>query len=247
MKKFIYTIILLVAFQFAQGQVPVISIVSFDPQTGDTATLAGSTVFIPPGNADFNIIVAVMFLNDGLQPINAGDTVWIEVVFNEDEDDDDDELLKKAHYMEAAMSKTIDVGGVEGIWYPIPVVRSEIRVGTNQFCARVYLVSYSGELAAILNNPYCMTFTLAEKSSIVGVDSKEVNIYPNPVCDHLKIENLGNATDINIYSTTGQVVRTVSSAMESVEIDMTNLSAGIYFVKMQDKKNTITKKIQIVK
>ncbi len=87
-----------------------------------------------------------------------------------------------------------------------------------------------------------------ETSSIYeNASMDQVNIYPNPVLDQLKINNLVEATDINVYSITGQLVKTVSAAIGSVDIDVNNLSSGIYIVKMQSGKNTRTEKIQVVR
>ena len=93
-------------------------------------------------------------------------------------------------------------------------------------------------------------FVIGEFSDEVGVldaNMESVKIYPSPVSDNLKIENLQEATDISIYNVVGQVVRTVNSVMGSVEIDMSDLSNGLYFVKMQNSKSVRTEKIQVVK
>jgi len=74
-----------------------------------------------------------------------------------------------------------------------------------------------------------------------------VKIYPNPVNSNLKIENMNEVTDINIYNVTGQVVRTIPSATGSIDVDMSNLSNGLYFIKMQNGKNVRTEKIQVVR
>jgi len=86
-----------------------------------------------------------------------------------------------------------------------------------------------------------------ETTSVNENTMKSVKIYPNPIRDNLKIENLNEATDINIYTVTGQLVRTILSAEGSTEIDMSNLSNGMYFIKMQNGKSIRTEKIQIVR
>jgi len=74
-----------------------------------------------------------------------------------------------------------------------------------------------------------------------------VKVYPNPVLNNLRIENLYDATNINIYNVMGQVVRTIPSATGSISVDMSNLSNGLYFIKMQNGKTVRTEKIQVVK
>ena len=75
---------------------------------------------------------------------------------------------------------------------------------------------------------------------------ESVNMYPNPVSGNLKINNLNESTTINVYSITGQLLRSVS-ATGSTEIDMSDLSDGLYFVKMQNGKSVRTEKIQVIK
>jgi len=236
MKKIIYTIILVAAFQFAQGQVQVISMVSFNPETRDTANLDGATVSMPTSGGDFDMTIAVMFKNNGAESIKIGDTVSIRVSFNENID----------VVFFGVMLAEVKTGDIEGISYAIPISRSDVRAGirANIFCSEVVYVSGM----PISETPKCVSFTLIEGSNMItGFDLKEVNIYPNPVRDNLKIENLGDATDINIYNTMGQIVHTVSSAIGSAEIDISSLSAGVYILKMQNSHNIHTKKIQIVK
>ena len=92
------------------------------------------------------------------------------------------------------------------------------------------------------------TFIYDDGTTLVAESSMEsVKLYPNPVRNQLKIENLSEATDISIYSITGQMLQSVSSVVGSVEIDVNNLSNGMYFIKMQNGNSVRTEKIQILK
>ena len=236
MKKFIHTIILLAAFQFAQGQ-QVTDIIYYASAQNNGPLDGGTLTLYSSQNLYFPLITLIK--NNGTQSINAGDSIDVRVTFNG----------RVINYTGGVVSGELKIDSTMTVPIDVSYSISEVIAGTNAntLCVEVVRIVYSGVSTPISKTPNCAAFTINAPSNIVGVDLKEVNLYPNPVCNHLKIENLGNATDISIYSTTGQMVRTVSSAMESVEIDMTNLSAGVYFVKMQDGKNTITKKIQVVK
>jgi hypothetical protein len=111
----------------------------------------------------------------------------------------------------------------------------------------VFTTTYTG----IEIDPSNNTATLAVTRGSVGVAEQDqiyaISLYPNPVSDYLKINNIIEATDINIYNVTGQLVKKVSAATGSVDIDVNNLSNGIYIVKMQSGKNTCTEKIQVVR
>jgi len=76
-------------------------------------------------------------------------------------------------------------------------------------------------------------------------DLAEVNFnyYPNPVNDILHITAKENITQLSIYNTLGQEVKTASPADLSAIIDMSNLSNGTYFIKVQIGTHTGTYKI----
>jgi hypothetical protein len=96
--------------------------------------------------------------------------------------------------------------------------------------------------------PLSCVYTFTKNNSITSIDVlKSAKLYPNPVSGSLKIENLEDATNVNIYNVMGQIVRTIPSATGSIDVDMSDLSNGLYFIKMQNGKNVRTEKIQVVK
>jgi len=239
MKKIVYTIILVVAFQLVQGQ-QVTSILYYYKETQQTVPLDGNTLDATGVGDPFTIPVVFNVKNDGSQIIKTGDTIFVRATFNGN----------VAYYsMFGIVPQNIGVGSSAGIAFNIPVSRSEIIAGerANELCAEVTRVVYTGVSTPVSQTPCCATFAIIDRTNIAEFEGlKEVEIYPNPVRDKLKFENLGEATNINIYNTMGQIVRTVSSAIGRVEIDMSNLSTGVYIVKMQNGKNTRTEKIQVV-
>ena len=238
MKKIIYTIILTAAFQFTQAQVQVqVTSIAYNRQ--DLPSLDGGILTIPASGDQLAIPIVAIIQNNGTQRISAGDSIVIKTVFNAGAD----------YVIVGVLTESLEIGGTIHAPINIPFSRSEIITGerANSLCSEVVRVVYSGISTPMSGAPYCVTFTINTASNIAGIDLKEVNIYPNPVSDYLKIENLGESTDISIYRTTGQLVLTVSPAMGSTEIDMSNLSAGIYFVKMQNGNNSLTKKIQVIR
>ena len=67
-----------------------------------------------------------------------------------------------------------------------------------------------------------------------------VGIYPNPMNDILYIES-DDVVSVTVFNAVGQQVLFVESRNE---IDVAELSNGLYFVRLIDNKgNTITKKI----
>ena len=239
MKKLYSIILLITAFQFAQGQ-QVMSINYYYAQTQEQMPLDGLLLLLPAGD-NFTLPMIAVLQNTGTQTINAGDTIFTRITFN-------GRVINNIFF---AITQNLNAGATAGLRFYLPCSRSEVREGdrANELCSEVVRVIYSSVSTPIAQTPACATFTLTDEgSNIADFDiSKDVKIYPNPVCVNLKIENLDEPTNISIYNTTGQIVRTVSSATGNVEINMSNISAGIYIVKMQNDKNILTRKIHVVK
>ncbi|MEN8186724.1 MAG: T9SS type A sorting domain-containing protein [Bacteroidota bacterium] len=76
--------------------------------------------------------------------------------------------------------------------------------------------------------------------STAGIDdellSEGLNIYPNPVSNTLSIVSKLQLTKVEIYTILGQKVKEVSSNFRS--ISTTNLSKGVYMVKIYSEKGT---------
>ncbi len=66
----------------------------------------------------------------------------------------------------------------------------------------------------------------------------DIKIYPNPIESILKIQSEITIDNIKIYSLQGQLIKQASDT----EIDVSNLSSGIYFVSISSDGKTITKK-----
>lgn len=72
----------------------------------------------------------------------------------------------------------------------------------------------------------------------------EISIYPNPVKDSFALNQTVNS--IEIYTITGQLVANYDSISANQEINVENLGAGIYLVKIKDIHNVYqTKKIVV--
>ena len=231
MRKFIYTIILVGAFQFAQGQ----QVVDFIYQYGSNYYyLTDSTEF---SNTNISLPMIIDVKNTNSQDLLQGDTIAIVFALN-------DSLFKSSYWV---LNKTwskdslilLDIGTVS---LPSKFLKS----GNNMICAVVAYVTVNKVRESVMKVT-CKGFKI-KATNVADIDIFEsVKLYPNPVRGNLKIENLNEATDISIYNIMGQEVQKVSSAMGSVEIDMSGLSNGLYFVKMQNGKNIRTEKIQVVK
>ncbi len=88
------------------------------------------------------------------------------------------------------------------------------------------------------NNTACVQITVTSSEGIETLSFKEkITVYPNPVNDILnfKTDNSVRIKQIVIMNQLGQAVE--SAKMINNQIDVSNLSAGIYFVKFTDFEN----------
>jgi chitodextrinase len=68
-------------------------------------------------------------------------------------------------------------------------------------------------------------------------------LYPNPATSVLNIEILeGTYDEITIYSFTGQLVRKVDPAQQTITVDVNNLATGMYFVRFVSNGLAVTKR-----
>jgi ELWxxDGT repeat protein len=76
-----------------------------------------------------------------------------------------------------------------------------------------------------------------------SLDASSLSVYPNPFNSNLKVELNGvSSAKIDVINALGAVV--YSTKVEgSTEMNLGNLQAGIYFMKMESSAGTVTKKI----
>ena len=78
---------------------------------------------------------------------------------------------------------------------------------------------------------------------LLGIDETEgiqVVIYPNPVQEVLTIESREVIDDVSVYSMLGELI---SSEKNTNQIDFSNYTNGVYFVKVEIEKGSIFQKV----
>ena len=114
-----------------------------------------------------------------------------------------------------------------------------------------YLFNYWMENGNIVSEDAVYGFTVTGNRTLTAHfnftdldehDSKNLVLYPNPVNDKLIIESSDNLRRCEIYSITGQLLLSISSATERLEVPVEKLANGTYLVKVVTDKLVITKK-----
>jgi hypothetical protein len=90
---------------------------------------------------------------------------------------------------------------------------------------------------------------IAEATCISGIDEKNMNsniiVYPNPAQNMITVKSPENLVlNIKIADLFGRIINDINTNSQTVEIDISNLSVGIYFISIWDSQSkTIKKKI----
>ncbi|MCK4821108.1 T9SS type A sorting domain-containing protein, partial [bacterium] len=79
-------------------------------------------------------------------------------------------------------------------------------------------------------------------TSLVESLCDQIEIYPNPVTDKLKISGLTGPAVARIYNIHGQLLLTANSDRHTGEIDLSDLSAGLYLIMFEMNKETVVKR-----
>ena len=76
--------------------------------------------------------------------------------------------------------------------------------------------------------------------NVINVEDKKITLYPNPTSGMLYIE-LDNSFDAVVYNFQGQVV--IREYNNDGQIDLSNLSTGVYFVEIRNGHNVMIEKV----
>jgi hypothetical protein len=102
------------------------------------------------------------------------------------------------------------------------------------------------------DNPYSFTVTedvelIANFEEEVGVENFEfstIKIYPNPTIGQLKIESEEmKIEDVDVFDIFGKKVFSQKSLISPTMINISHLSAGVYFVRIQTEEGEVIKKV----
>jgi hypothetical protein len=71
---------------------------------------------------------------------------------------------------------------------------------------------------------------------------EKVNFYPNPVSKILNVDVPNTGSIISIYNALGETVIEIEAARKHVQIDVSELNAGLYFIKLEDSGEVVVSK-----
>ena len=102
--------------------------------------------------------------------------------------------------------------------------------GTAVSDAEVYSFTVTGNRTLVANFQYMEGLDENTKDDFV--------LYPNPVCDKLTIEAAEAINHVEVFNIAGAMVFSQKSCSDKVEINMTDLPAGTYVIRMTTQNAT---------
>jgi uncharacterized delta-60 repeat protein len=111
----------------------------------------------------------------------------------------------------------------------------------------VYSLQSSGSYALIVNygtcsdTSACVQINMITLGSGYSSESIEISFFPNPATDFLKIENIADKTNIEIFSMDGKLQKSLTVSENGI-VKINELAEGIYFIKFQNDKGIVCKK-----
>jgi hypothetical protein len=83
-------------------------------------------------------------------------------------------------------------------------------------------------------------------SELVGIkninSAQKVSIYPNPVSNYLIINNMNGVNSIKISDILGETIQNLTVSGSNANINVSNLSKGIYFISLMNDKSILETK-----
>jgi uncharacterized delta-60 repeat protein len=121
----------------------------------------------------------------------------------------------------------------------------DVVTGTNEYARGVY-VQQDGKIIVLVNGRI-YRYVNFSPLNVTDVDTNYiVNMFPNPASNYFTINTSESINEIEIYSNDGKLIQTTINLPED-KIDITHLSSGLYFVKINNSKNYKRLKLLIQK
>lgn len=111
-------------------------------------------------------------------------------------------------------------------------------------------VQYGFGIAGINANPAdeaTLGSVVVTTNSLAVSDFNAINVslFPNPTSDNITIESDKHITDVLIYNTLGQTVKSASPQATNFSVETSYLNSGVYFVNL--KTDTSSKTLKFIK
>ncbi|MDA7824840.1 T9SS type A sorting domain-containing protein [Flavobacteriaceae bacterium] len=110
------------------------------------------------------------------------------------------------------------------------------------------VVQYGFQVLGLNANPVneaalgSVIVTSDEIAAVNDFNAINVSVYPNPTINKINIQSDEQITNVVVYNTLGQMVKSASPDATNFSMETANLDAGIYFAKLSTEKGSKTVK-----
>jgi hypothetical protein len=110
------------------------------------------------------------------------------------------------------------------------------------------VVQYGFQVLGLNANPVneaalgSVIVTSDEIAAVNDFNAINVSVYPNPTINKINIQSDEQITNVVVYNTLGQMVKSASPDATNFSMETANLDAGIYFTKLSTEKGSKTVK-----
>lgn len=129
---------------------------------------------------------------------------------------------------------------IEGIGSNRGILQSGSVSATNWDYYTYLLCAHEMEDLIYINNFY--NTCLITYVDIPEINKMMINIYPNPAFNEITVDG-ENINQVSLYDLKGNIISDVPKANNSIKIDVSGLTSGIYIIRIQTNKKVIVKKI----
>ncbi len=86
-----------------------------------------------------------------------------------------------------------------------------------------------------------------QTESITSFDNGNIRLFPNPASDYIRIANGDRIKNVLVINIVGKTVLSFQNIDASEKLDISNLNAGLYLVKLMDENNRNIKTLRLSK
>ena len=135
---------------------------------------------------------------------------------------------------------------------PVQLNILSIRKGSGAVLSNVTSYQWdqsNNNISGIVLNPYEFLLITLKKSAVPNAINRtelsgNIDFYPNPAKTHVKFANTTGQVHVGVYNLSGQLLRNEQLSSSSV-LNISDLPAGIYMLKVRDANQTKTFKLNV--
>ena len=88
---------------------------------------------------------------------------------------------------------------------------------------------------------------LSDVTDVETAAISPINVYPNPAKNKIIVSNMDYNCHLQVYNSNGQLMTEKYDVSDQYTLDVSNFTNGVYFIKITSNKQTITKKVEVMK